>query len=528
MGLVVVISLPFILFSLLLGFGCFFLGRAKGRQDLRTNAQVYGAPAPPPGSVSASDTISAAVTGQDAKYFTYPSSQPPSAHQSLSKDSSDIVLKIMASSSSQPPPIPEAGGSGGGGGEVPETSGSGSAAGAVMAGPMHRGGDDLALYRGLKKAKKDRGCTAKERISKMPPCTAGKRSSIYRGVTRHRWTGRYEAHLWDKSTWNQNQNKKGKQGAYDDEEAAARAYDLAALKYWGPGTLINFPVSDYKRDLEEMQNISREDYLASLRRKSSGFSRGISKYRPLSSRWDPHLRQLSGGDYFNNMSYGEDATAESEYIGGFCIDRKIDLTNYIKWWGTNKPRQLDSHTKSSEETKFQSSEDMNSELKSLDWTAQPTEPYQMPQLGVPREGKERKGSKVSAMSILSRSAAFKSLQEKGLKKKETGENDENDDKNVINKKDNGKGVEKSSHDDVGERLGAGIAIGGGFPVQRNSYPLMPLLSAPLLTNYTSIDSLADPVLWNSLVSALPAGSSQTAEIAKNESSSDYSLFQQED
>ena len=34
-------------------------------------------------------------------------------------------------------------------------------------------------------------------------------------------------------------------GAYDDEEAAARAYDLAALKYWGPGTLINFPVRDY-------------------------------------------------------------------------------------------------------------------------------------------------------------------------------------------------------------------------------------------------------------------------------------------
>ena len=31
-------------------------------------------------------------------------------------------------------------------------------------------------------------------------------------------------------------------GAYDDEEAAARAYDLASLKYWGPGTLINFPV----------------------------------------------------------------------------------------------------------------------------------------------------------------------------------------------------------------------------------------------------------------------------------------------
>ncbi|GKV27601.1 hypothetical protein SLEP1_g36757 [Rubroshorea leprosula] len=44
--------------------------------------------------------------------------------------------------------------------------------------------DQLLLYKGLKKAKKERGCTAKERISKMPPCTAGKRSSIYRGVTR--------------------------------------------------------------------------------------------------------------------------------------------------------------------------------------------------------------------------------------------------------------------------------------------------------------------------------------------------------
>jgi AP2-like factor (ANT lineage) len=31
-------------------------------------------------------------------------------------------------------------------------------------------------------------------------------------------------------------------GAYNEEEAAARAYDLAALKYWGPTTYTNFPV----------------------------------------------------------------------------------------------------------------------------------------------------------------------------------------------------------------------------------------------------------------------------------------------
>ncbi|XP_012073999.1 uncharacterized protein LOC105635544 [Jatropha curcas] len=50
MGMVVVISLPLIIFSLMLGFGCYFLGRARGRQDVRTNAQVYGVPTPPPGT----------------------------------------------------------------------------------------------------------------------------------------------------------------------------------------------------------------------------------------------------------------------------------------------------------------------------------------------------------------------------------------------------------------------------------------------------------------------------------------------
>lgn len=35
----------------------------------------------------------------------------------------------------------------------------------------------------------------------------------------------------------------------------------------------------YTRELEEMQKVSKEEYLASLRRRSSGFSRGVSKYR---------------------------------------------------------------------------------------------------------------------------------------------------------------------------------------------------------------------------------------------------------
>lgn len=428
----------------------------------------------------------------------------------------------MASSSSDPGLKHEVGSSSGcgGGGESSE---------AVIA------NDQLLLYRGLKKAKKERGCTAKERISRMPPCTAGKRSSIYRGVTRHRWTGRYEAHLWDKSTWNQNQNKKGKQvylGAYDDEEAAARAYDLAALKYWGPGTLINFPVTDYTRDLEEMQNVSREDYLASLRRKSSGFSRGISKYRGLSSRWDSSLARMAGSEYFNNAHYGaaDDPSTESEYLGGFCIDRKIDLTSYIKWWGPNKTRQADSAKKSLEEGKHGYAEDISSELKKSEWEIRPTEPYQMPRLGVSPGGKKHKGSAVSALSILSKSTAYKNFQEKALKKQDSNtDNDENENKNIVNKMDYGKAVEKSTgHDGRSERLGAALGMTGGLSLQRNAFPLAPFLSAPLLTNYNTIDPLVDPILWSSLVPALPTGLPRNSEVTKTESSSTYTFFRPEE
>ena len=40
----------------------------------------------------------------------------------------------------------------------------------------------------------------------------GQRTSRYRGVTRHRWTGRYEAHLWDNTCRKEGQTRKGRQG----------------------------------------------------------------------------------------------------------------------------------------------------------------------------------------------------------------------------------------------------------------------------------------------------------------------------
>ncbi|KAJ0639277.1 putative transcription factor AP2-EREBP family [Helianthus annuus] len=162
--------------------------------------------------------------------------------------------------------------------------------------------DDVETKPVIGKAKRTRKTVKRD----SPP----QRSSVYRGVTRHRWTGRYEAHLWDKNCWNESQNKKGRQGAYDDEKVAAHAYDLAALKYWGQDTILNFPLGTYKEEIREMESLSKEEYIGSLRRKSSGFSRGVSKYRGVArhhhnGRWEARIGRVFGNKYLYLGTYGK-------------------------------------------------------------------------------------------------------------------------------------------------------------------------------------------------------------------------------
>ncbi|RZC61880.1 hypothetical protein C5167_023639 [Papaver somniferum] len=266
----------------------------------------------------------------------------------------------------------------------------------------------------------------KRKRKSVPRDCPPQRSSIYRGVTRHRWTGRYEAHLWDKNSWNESQNKKGRQGAYDGEEAAAHAYDLAALKYWGRETILNFPLATYEEEIKEMEGQSKEEYIGSLRRRSSGFSRGVSKYRGVArhhhnGRWEARIGRVFGNKYLYLGTYATQEEAATAYdmaaieYRGLNAVTNFDLSRYIKWLRPNNNKSSVTNTDTKPVVVHPSTHDdlMNSSTQHS--------PSEVAAVYQPRQNGASSAKSSSALGLLLQSSKFKEMLERTSSEESTEE-----------------------------------------------------------------------------------------------------------
>ncbi|CAK0785404.1 hypothetical protein CVIRNUC_008613 [Coccomyxa viridis] len=101
------------------------------------------------------------------------------------------------------------------------------------------------------------------------------KSSLYRGVTLFRPTGKWRAQI-------SANGKTTSLGDHDTEEEAARAFDRAAINKDGSRARTNFPVDQYETEVDDLQKMSQTELVAMLRSRARKSGTQTSHYRGVS------------------------------------------------------------------------------------------------------------------------------------------------------------------------------------------------------------------------------------------------------
>jgi len=159
---------------------------------------------------------------------------------------------------------------------------------------------------------------------------APKKSVKFRGVHRHRLTGKWRAAT-------EVDGKAVHLGTYATAEEAARVYDKAALFSDGPAAILNFPPEQYAEDAPKLAGLSWDELIAALRlearRRSSG-ARYVSSFRGVNLLREGKWR-VTGNLEKRPVSLGIYATEEE---AGAAYDR-AELVKHGSAAKLNFPRE---------------------------------------------------------------------------------------------------------------------------------------------------------------------------------------------